>query len=798
MTIPVAVAGNVTRAISRRARQEASKLEAALHYANLGWQVFPLHYMTDEGVCSCGGAAVNGKCKPGKHPYGVLVPNGHKNATTAEDVIHRWFDGNPYNIGIATGLLSEFWVLDVDGREGTAVLVELEAKPENGRLPDTLRVLTGGGGQHYYFRMPSGIGIANSEKLVGPYIDVRGTGGYVVAPRSNHESGTDYEWDNCDLPSLDLIAEAPQWLIDRATTKKSSRNAGAKGMFDHQLPFEWRDKIHDGEGRESFLLGAAGHLRGKGVDQKVIELVLLAVNKSNLRPPLSDEVVLDRARRYVKASPALRADEWPEPVEVKPSLPPVDPFDYRLLPPVFRAWVKDIAERMQCPPDFLAVGALVTVGALVGNRIAVQPKRRDFGWIEVPNLWGAVVGRPGVMKSPALAEVVAPLKDLEFAAVSNQAGAAAQYAIDKMVYEAAKKKVEEAIRKGATVAPHQMPTEPVPPQPKRFLVNDATYEKLGAILQGNPHGLLVFQDELAGVLMRLDAEGQESSRAFYLQAWGGTQPYTFDRIGRGTVGTPHLCFSLLGSIQPGRIREYLRAAVYGGKGDDGLAQRLQMLVYPDIPAEWTSVDRPPDLAALQAARAVFLRIAALDPASVGAHIPTGHSIPTLSFTDDAQALFDQWRSLLETDLRQGDHHPALESHFAKYRGFIPTLALLDHLILGASGPIGLPSMKRAVRWHVHLEKHAQRVYASVTSAAADSAKALCQRIRRGALKDGFTVRDVYRHGWSMLTTRPEATDAVEMLVVDLGWLRAVADKAIDGEGRPTVRYLINPKINAAQ
>ena len=55
---------------------------------------------------------------------------------------------------------------------------------------------------------------------------------------------------------------------------------------------------------------------------------------------------------------------------------------------------------MQCPIEFLAVGAMVAAGSVVGNRIGVQPKKHDTGWIEVPNLWGAVVGRPGVMKSP--------------------------------------------------------------------------------------------------------------------------------------------------------------------------------------------------------------------------------------------------------------------------------------------------------------------------------------------------------------------------------------------------------------
>ena len=79
-------------------------------------------------------------------------------------------------------------------------------------------------------------------------------------------------------------------------------------------------------------------------------------------------------------------------------------FNNALLPEALRAWVADIAERMQCPPDFLALGAMVGVSALVGARVLVKPKARD-NWRVTPNLWGVIVGRSGAMKSPALNEV---------------------------------------------------------------------------------------------------------------------------------------------------------------------------------------------------------------------------------------------------------------------------------------------------------------------------------------------------------------------------------------------------------
>ena len=79
----------------------------------------------------------------------------------------------------------------------------------------------------------------------------------------------------------------------------------------------------------------------------------------------------------------------------------------------------------------------------------------------------------------------------------------------------------------------------------------------------------------------------------------------------------------------------------------------------------------------------------------------------------------------------------------------------------------------------------------------DSAKALSRHIRRGDLKDGFTVRDVYRKNWSLLSAVKEATEAAELLV-DLGWLRPFQDQRGNGtDGRPTVRYYINPRLQAA-
>ena len=102
---------------------------------------------------------------------------------------------------------------------------------------------------------------------------------------------------------------------------------------------------------------------------------------------------------------------WPTPQPIPSGLPPVPPFDGRLLPGALGPWVADVAERAQCPPDFVAVGALVAAAAVIGRQVAIRPKRAD-DWTVIPNLWGLAVGRPGLMKSAALAEALMPLQPL--------------------------------------------------------------------------------------------------------------------------------------------------------------------------------------------------------------------------------------------------------------------------------------------------------------------------------------------------------------------------------------------------
>jgi hypothetical protein len=104
--------------------------------------------------------------------------------------------------------------------------------------------------------------------------------------------------------------------------------------------------------------------------------------------------------------------QWRKPKPLPEGLLPVPAFDEAFLPPELAAWAKDITERMQCAFDFVGVAILVALGTLVGRKIGIRPQRKT-DWIEVGNIWGFIVGRPGAMKSPAMNEALKPLNRLE-------------------------------------------------------------------------------------------------------------------------------------------------------------------------------------------------------------------------------------------------------------------------------------------------------------------------------------------------------------------------------------------------
>jgi putative DNA primase/helicase len=301
---------------------------------------------------------------------------------------------------------------------------------------------------------------------------------------------------------------------------------------------------------------------------------------------------------------------------------------------------------------------------------------------------------------------------------------------------------------------------------------------------------LLVRDELVGFVRSLDREDRAGERAAYLEMWDGKGELTYDRIERGTIRIPSNTLSILGSIQPDVLVSYVREAVRGGSGNDGLLQRMQLFVWPDVIEEWRNVDEWPDTLAKNQAFGVFEYLDKLEPEEVAAN--TDEKIAFLRFSEDAQACFDAWRAALEKKLRSGDEHPAFEAHLAKYRKLVPALALLIHLAERNTGPVSSAALHKALLWADYLEVHARRIYSAVLRPDTAAARELAKRVRRGDLSERFNLREVYRKGWAGLNDKEDAEAAVEILC-DLNWIRPV--KVRQTLGRPaSPTFEVNPKI----
>lgn len=713
----------------------------------------------------------------GKRP---LISGWQEAATSNIAQLEAWTHQYPAcNWGLATGAASGVVGIDFDGAEGRASLADLER--QGFTLPATLTVNTGrtDGGEHRYYRPPSGVEIRNDQSgKIGAHIDVRGKGGFVVCPPSVHASGNLYHFIDPSAP----IADLPGWVVERLRMCPPIPTASAQASSQ---------AVGKGS-RTNRLVSLAGTMHRCGMSLEAVAAALLAEN-ATFDPPLPEAkvraIAADIVKRYPAGEPiALSPDEWPEPEPLTDDLPDVSQFDLELMPESFRPLVKDVAERMQVPMDFPAVAAIATLAGVTNRRAVIQPKRNDHTWTVVPNLWGGIIAPPGMLKSPVLSCMTQPARAIEgeWRKAHEQDEQDYQTAQESRKLEIAaweqeyKKAAKKRDNKERPPKPEFLLAQPVL---RRLITSDATFESLHCVLSENPAGLFLLRDELTGWLAGLERQGREQERAFFLECWNGDAAHTIDRIGRGSVFVPHACVSLFGGIQPARLRSYLADALRDGPSNDGLMQRFQLMVWPDTSPAWRYVDRQPDTNALECADQVYRRISLLDAAN-----PL-----RLQFDDEAQTLFEQWLTDLEQRIRGEEVAPVMQAHLAKYRSLMPSLSLLFALADGHMDYVPISQARLACDWCDYLETHANRVYSAQARPEQHAAIALSKRLAKGWKREEgiFTVRDVYRSGWTALDS-PDAARYALLVLEECGWVRRETDAQTPG--RPSESYRINPKI----
>ena len=254
-------------------------MEAALAYASAGVAVFPL--------------------KPrSKEPS---VKHGVKDCTTDPEVIRRWWTQHPQdNVAIACGAPSGgLVVIDLDvhpdeGIDGEAALREWEN--EHGELPDAPRSLTGSGGVHLLYRAPEGMEVGNHvNKAEG--VDIRATGGYIVAPPSVHPNGNRYEWefDPEEYPLATADGNVMDFIAHVAPTRDRRETFAAPGTIDSG-------------GRNDTLYRYACSLQAKGASDETISDTIHGANQTRCKPPLDTsevEQILSSALALEKGKPRI-------------------------------------------------------------------------------------------------------------------------------------------------------------------------------------------------------------------------------------------------------------------------------------------------------------------------------------------------------------------------------------------------------------------------------------------------------------------------------------------------------------
>ena len=236
--------------------------DAIRDYIARGWSIIPI--------------------RPGdKRPLVRWEDFQHRRASEAEAL--GWFRAWPEaGIGVVTGAISGLVVIDIDMRHGGDVALE-QLEREHDRLPATIECRTGGGGRHLYFAHPGGL-IRNKVGLA-PGVDLRGDGGYAVAPPSLHASGLRYAWVDARAPGTATTAPLPGWVLTQ-TIEEPVR-------LGHPIAY-WRRLVADGVPageRNNTVASLAGHLLRHGVDSAVVMELLLCWNRVRCRPPLGDEEV---------------------------------------------------------------------------------------------------------------------------------------------------------------------------------------------------------------------------------------------------------------------------------------------------------------------------------------------------------------------------------------------------------------------------------------------------------------------------------------------------------------------------
>lgn len=270
-------------------------LEAALDVAKR-WPVFPCHpkdepleayvqrikHLTPE-------EKKNTKQIEAKSPR---IAAWGKNASKDPERIRAWWAAWPDSmIGVPTGKVIGYFVLDVDKPDGPKVLADLEKA--NSPLPETVTQRTGSGGHQFFFRYPTdGREVRNTGSKLGKNLDTRGDGGYVIVPPSIHPCGFPYQWEKTPLLTGTKFADAPEWLLQMCVKKvEKSKAATPEADATNHVVAATKYLVSkapvavEGDGGDATAFKVAAQMRDLGVTEGTCLELMLDLWNERCEPP---------------------------------------------------------------------------------------------------------------------------------------------------------------------------------------------------------------------------------------------------------------------------------------------------------------------------------------------------------------------------------------------------------------------------------------------------------------------------------------------------------------------------------
>ena len=488
--------------------------------------------------------------------------------------------------------------------------------------------------------------------------------------------------------------------------------------------------------------------------------------------------------RIDEQSEGCRESHWPIPdmTVLRASLAPAVPVPSEVFGPTWPL-VADLASGAGAPVEYVATSMLAVAASLIGAKRWV---RAWEGYDEPCILWGAVVGDPSSNKSPGINAATRPLRGMETELAEQHrivlmahAAVAERAKQERKVWE---DQVKTATKEGiGTPSMPEAAEAPDAPERTRLLVQDSTPEEMASILSGNPNGTLHLRDELAGWLDSFERYSA-GGRSFWLEAYGGL-PFVVDRKSQSKpLMVPFNGVSVLGGIQPEKLRDTLL-----GAADDGLVARF-MWVWPEAIA----FRRPQQVADRARLEAIYRNLQQL-------HRPDDNGT-IMPLEAKAADIFEAW--IAENDAEVRDAAGLYASFVGKARGLTLRLALVLEMLrwadAGGREPNGVSvvSLVNALTLvNDFLKPHARRVFGDAALPAVEKDAAALARFVVKTAAERINARDVQRNSALPTLKTKEDVEAAIQALSEAGWLREAPTRRGDAPGRQRKDHLVNPAVH---